>query len=248
MLGEEVRQFLSSFRGEFLFGNTAPDVQVVSGQPRQQTHFFNLPILAEDPLAWKLILSNHPGLVDIKRQPAPKVAFIAGYLCHLQADWFWVRDVFAPSFGPGCTWSTFDQRLFFHNVLRAYLDDRILPDLSSDICIRLQTVEPYGWLPFVRDHYLAQWRDFLFPQLQPGASPQTVKVFSSRQGISAPEFQALLKSETRMKSEVFTHLLPQQVENYHRRILIENIKLLSENLSGSLQNVITPSITMGVRP
>src|SRR5512136_610137 len=57
-----ISQFLQAFRGGFLFGNTAPDVQVVSGQLRQETHFFNLPIQTGDRPAWELLLSDHPHL------------------------------------------------------------------------------------------------------------------------------------------------------------------------------------------
>ena len=52
-LPEPINQFLRMRRCEFMFGNTAPDVQVVSGQARQETHFFNLPILAGDRPAWE---------------------------------------------------------------------------------------------------------------------------------------------------------------------------------------------------
>ena len=65
-LPEEVRQFLQASRCVFLFGNTAPDVQVVSGQPRQLTHFFNLPIQTGDPPAWELLLSDYPQLAEAR--------------------------------------------------------------------------------------------------------------------------------------------------------------------------------------
>jgi hypothetical protein len=247
LLPEEVRQFLHTYRCEFLFGNTAPDVQVVSGQPRQQTHFFDLPIQAGDPPAWELFLSYHPSLADAKQLPGNQVAFVAGYLCHLQADWFWVKDIFAPNFGPRCAWGTFDQRLYLHNVLRAYLDVRILPKLSPGMDVCLRQVEPDGWLPFVKDYHLSKWRDFLFPQLQPGASPQTVEVFSSRLGISTPEFYALLGSMERMQKEVFEHLPLEQVKYYHQWILDQNIQLISNYLATILQEVISPINIKGVQ-
>ena len=56
-------------------------------------------------------------------------------------------------------------------------------------------------------------------QLVPGAAIQTVEVFSSRQGISAPEYYALLASEERMQNEVFEHLSLELVENYNKQVL-----------------------------
>jgi len=247
----EVHQFLHTSACAFLFGNTAPDVQVVSGQPRQQTHFFNLPIRVEDPPAWELMLSNYPCLAEPQGLPATQVAFLAGYLCHLQADWYWVKEIFAPVFGPTCSWGTFRERLYLYNVLRAYLAMHILPELHSGMDACLGAVQPDGWLPFVDDHYLVQWRDLLFPQLQPGAATQTVKVFSTRQGISALEFHDLLESEERMQEEVFVHLPLEKVERVHQTILVENSRLISDYLASTLHHQIIPidaSTTQGVHP
>jgi len=250
-LPEKISHFLRYSRCMFLFGNTAPDVQVVSGQPRQLTHFFNLPIQAGDRPAWEICLSEHPHLAVAEQLPAPQAAFLAGYLCHLQADWMWVNDIFAPIFGPRCSWGTFRQRLYYHNVLRAYLDLHILPELPPSMDTCLGQVEPEGWLPFVLDRYLVEWRDLLSPQLQPGAAIQTVEVFSSRQGISAPEFYALLESEERMQQEVFEHLPPQLVESHRQRVLDENIHLLSNYLAFTLHPMDTPiegNVFQGVQP
>jgi hypothetical protein len=210
-LREEVRHFLLDSICIFLFGNTAPDVQVVSGQPRLATHFFDLPIQENAALAWELMTSEYPSLAQAERLSKQQAAFVAGYLCHLQADWMWVKDIFSPVFGPRCSWGSFSERLYLHNVLRAYLDVRILPELRSGMDSCLQQAEPNGWLPFVDDRHLIEWRNKLFPQLQPGAATQTVEVFSTRGGISAPEFSALLESEERMQQEVFGHLSLQQV-------------------------------------
>jgi hypothetical protein len=233
-LEEPVRKYLDNSRCVFLFGNTAPDVQVVSGQTRQQTHFFNLPIQAGDPTAWEVFLSDYPEMANASQMQPAQSIFIAGYLCHLQADWLWVKEIFAPFFGPQCSWSTFSERLYLHNVLRAYLDRCILPALHTGMDACLSQVEPDGWLPFVDDHHLIEWRNLLFPQLEPGANTQTVEVFSSRQGISAPEFHALLGSEERMQLEVFEHIPMHQVENYHQHVLGENSLLLSNYLAFTL--------------
>jgi hypothetical protein len=248
---ETISQFIQNFRCEFLFGNTAPDVQVVSGQPRQVTHFFNLPIQAGDQPAWKVIFTEHPTLVVAKELPASQAAFLAGYVCHLQADWMWVKDIFAPFFGLRCSWATFRMRLYYHNVLRAYLDQHILPELPAGMDTCLNQVKPAGWLPFVQDRYLVEWRDLIYPQLQPGADIQTVEVFSSRQGISAPEYYALLASEERMQQEVFEHIPIGLVQSYRQRVLDENMRLLLDYLAFTLHPLdirIEGSVPQGVQP
>lgn len=230
-LPDSIAQFLRTYQNEFLFGNTAPDVQVVTGQMREQTHFFDLPIQQSDPPPWEVILAAYPELAITDALPATKSAFLAGYLCHLQADWLWVNDIFAPVFGPRSVWGTFRQRLYYHNVLRAYIDRQILPQLPIDAGIRLGKVIPESWLPFVKDQSLADWRDLLAQQLYPGAAIQTVEVFSSRQGISAPEYYALLTSEKRMKDEVFEHLPLESIDSYRAQLLKDNLKLLTGTLA-----------------
>jgi len=230
----EISHFLQSSRCEFLFGSTAPDVQVVSGQPRQETHFFNLPIHVGDLPACEKLFSDYPHLGNAQKLSATHAAFMAGYLCHLQADWRWISDIFAPVFGPGCAWGTFPDRLYYHNVLRAYLDQQILPRLGAGMDGCLSRVKPDGWLPFVKDAHLVAWRDFLAPQLRLGATTQTVEVFSARQGISAPEYHALLGSQERMQNEIFIHLPLEQVQGYREAVLNDNLHLLIQYLAFAL--------------
>ncbi len=233
-LPQKIYIFLHTVRCEFLFGNTAPDVQVVSSQPREETHFFSLPIRLDDQPAWELLLSSYPLLAAPERLQAAQAAFLAGYLCHLQADWMWVKQIFTPIFGPRCSWGTFPERLYYHNVLRAYLDHHILPGLCRGMDTCLGQVRSDGWLPFVDCAYLAEWRDFLGAQLQPGATPQTVEVFSARQGIAPPEYYTLLRSEERMQREVFDHIPLARVQYYRQSVLAENIRLLTDYLAFAL--------------
>ena len=218
--------FLSEHRNEFLFGNTAPDVQVVSGQPRASTHFFDLPLQPDEPPAWEKFLAANASLSDPDELPAAQAAFVAGYLCHLQADIFWIREIFLPIFGRRSQWESFPKRLYLHNVLRAYLDRLILPELTDGATI--SGILPDSWLPFVQDVHLISWRDFLTSQLHPGARIQTVEVFAARQGVSPEAYYALLNSEERLDEEIFTHLPRQVLEDYRQEIVRENISLLRD--------------------
>jgi hypothetical protein len=107
--------------------------------------------------------------------------------------------------------------------------------------VGLSEVEPGGWLPFVMDHYLAEWRDYVFTQLKPGAMVHTIEILSARQGIAAKEYYALLDSAERMTQEVFAHLPIELLETYEQRVLEENILLLSEYLALSLHPFYTPN-------
>ena len=150
-LSSRARALLLAEHGAFLFGNTAPDVQAVSRQARQDTHFFDLPLRSMRRLPWEQLLAVHPSLRQADGLPLAQAAFVAGYLCHLQADWQWVKDIFVPVFGLRSPWGTFPQRLYLHNVLRAYLDRQITPSLTNGTCTSLARVAPSDWLPL--DHF-----------------------------------------------------------------------------------------------
>jgi hypothetical protein len=231
-LSRAVRSALAREQSAFLFGNTAPDVQVVSGQKRHATHFFTLPIRPESATPWKQLFSAHPALAHPAGLSGAQAAFLAGYLCHLQADWYWIQLIFFPIFGPECSWGSFPERLYLHNVLRSYLDMQVLPELRARIADRLKSVRPQNWLPFVEDRHLLEWRDFLALQLEPGAAARTVEVFAARQGISPEEFYSLLESEERMEKQVFSHL-PRRLLKVFRQQLVElNLRSLESFYKG----------------
>jgi hypothetical protein len=231
-LAPQVGEFLRGQRGAFLVGSVAPDVQVISGQSRRSTHFFDLPIKNMHLEPKDHMLRSYPGLAVALNLPHAQAAFIAGYLCHLQADWLWVRNIFVPVFGLRGTWGTFQQRLYTHNVLRAYVDRQIIPGLNHNIETQLRQASPHGWLPFVTDGDLSRWRDYLAGQLQPGGKIDTVEVFAERQGMSPEDYYGLIGSEEAMQREVFSHLPRNSLDEYRLGLLAESLKVL-ENYLGS---------------
>ncbi|GAB4479871.1 MAG: hypothetical protein Kow0088_21100 [Anaerolineales bacterium] len=218
-------------KGAFLLGNVAPDVQVVSGQARAQTHFFDLPLKSNALPPWQQMLADYPSLRPGVWMPAAHQAFLLGYLCHLQADWRWVQQIFVPVFGLHSTWATFEQRLIYHNVLRAYLDEQILPTLQPQWGESLGTAIPCGWLPFVRDDDLIRWRDWIAEQLKPGSKIATAEVFAARQGLQVDEFVRLVRSPSVLQETIFKRLPLRQLAAYRQQMVAENVGLLREILS-----------------
>lgn len=221
---------LSENLGAFLLGNTAPDVQVISGQKRSATHFFSVPIPPDGSVPWIQLFNEYPLENQPAKFPPSKAAFIAGYLCHLQADWIWVKEIFEPVFGPHQTWETFAQRLYLHNVLRSYLDEKVIASLPPGVVAELREALPQHWLPFIQDDFLIKWRDDLSEQLQSGERIRTIEVFASRHGIDPAAFQAMIGSEERMESNVFVHISRQQLDDYRADMLTQNIALLEDYL------------------
>ena len=231
----ELRQTLEREWPAFLLGNIAPDVQTVSGQAREATHFFTVP-LGDGPPAWRTLFTHHPTLAEAHRLPSAQRAFLLGYLAHLEFDQLWVRDVFEPIFGPAQTWGSFPERLYLHNALRAYWDANDLNALPRDIGLALGEAAPREWLPFVRDADLARWRDEVAEQLRPEAVARTVAVFAERMGVDPEAFAQLVTSPEAMRRQVFSRLSPEQLSAYRVNALAQSVQVLEAYWAETLQH------------
>jgi hypothetical protein len=215
-LPEAIRDRLRAQRGAFLFGHTAPDVQTVSGQLREATHFFVIPWLRV-PKPHKAMFELYPYLGFPKKRPADHAAFIAGYICHLWLDVLWVRDIYLKNFGPLARWgSNLHERHVYHNILRTWCDLNDQPQLSGTIGSAISSTQPIDWLPFTADRYLIQWRDNLAEQFRPGANIRTVEVFAARGGVPPEKFHQVLESPDEMEQHIFSHASHEKIEQFYR--------------------------------
>jgi hypothetical protein len=215
-LPNALRDRLQEQRGAFLFGNTAPDVQTVSHQAREVTHFFVIP-WARPPLPHRALFELHPLLGQAKSLAPAHAAFIAGYICHLWLDVLWIRDIYLNSFGPRVHWGkNLHEQHIYHNILRAWCDRTDQPQLDASTGAALAAAQPHAWLPFTADRYIAQWRDELVAQFQPDSHIRTVEVFAARGGLSQQEFQYILNSPVELERHVFAHAAPEKIERFYR--------------------------------
>lgn len=226
-----VSNLLRIYRSAFLFGNIAPDVQSLSGQAREETHFFTVPATPGTLMPWDEVLTIYPSLAMIRYISSEQAIFWAGYLCHLQADWYWVQDIYWPLFGPDGVGGTLSERIYFHNIFRAYLDEQILPNLPADTGLCLASVQPNSWVPFVEDGVMNRWQIYLAEQLKPGGVVQTVNVFAERAGISPMEFRSILENQSEMENQILRYLPPNRLTRYREQIEEESCKLLVRFLS-----------------
>jgi hypothetical protein len=233
-LPEPIRAFLHEQRCAFFFGKTAPDVQSISGQPRPETHFYRVPLVDSKP-PWERMFKRHPNLAQADQLPPAQAVFIAGYICHLQADVIWIKDLFLPYFLPLLAKLRRKQVGYLHNVLRSYLDEHILAALQQDIGQCLMDVQSEEWLPFVEGSYLTEWRNFIAGQLMPGAKVQTIAVFAKRMKMPIDALLDLVHSESRMESEIFSFIPYQVLVEYREKLVSANVKLLREYLDPILK-------------
>ena len=209
------RLLLTQQRGPFLLGNTAPDVQTVSGQTRHETHFYSIPRTTDLP-AHEMMFAAHPQLARAESLPPAQAAFVAGYIAHLLLDELWLDGIFLRYFGSAeQMWGTQRERHFLHNVLRTWMDARDQQRLNGNLVVALQKVNPQTWLPFVPDEHLQAWRDWLVEQLAPGHVVQTAEVFARRMGVPVLEIETILKSPQQMEKRVFYRIPRTALQSFH---------------------------------
>ncbi len=229
-----IRRLLIRQRSPFLLGHTAPDVQTVSGQTREETHFYTIPRipLLASPLpgegsrpAYESLFAAHPVLARAEPLPPAQAAFIAGYIAHLLLDELWLDDIFRRYFLQD--WGSLRERIFLHNVLRTWMDRQDQQRLNGSVAAALREAEPRGWLPFVSDQHLRAWRDWLVEQLGPGHSVRTAEVFAQRMSVSVTEVEAVLGSPQQMEERVFHHIPRAALRAFHDAGYARSVALIS---------------------
>jgi hypothetical protein len=199
------RDFLEGHLPAFYLGNVAPDYQTISSIPREKTHFYSLPP-ASDADACRTMLSEYPQLNYTAGLSPANAVFIAAYCSHLLLDLLWYREILIPVFlGPG-DWDDHRHRFIVHNTLLTYLDKQAFDSLPDSAPKTLSAAEPDGWLPFASNADLDSWRDFLVPQMEPGAALYTVEIYASRLAMSTEEFSENLDRAEWMEEHVFSRV------------------------------------------
>lgn len=206
-----------------MLGHTAPDVKTVSGQKREESHFYTIPRTSDRP-AYLVLFDTHPELAGADALSPARTAFLAGYVAHLLLDELWLDDVFQRYFLQD--WGPLEERLFLHNVLRTWVDLRHQATLDGTMAQALEQAEPDDWLPFVDDEYLRGWRDWLVAQLAAGYRMETAKVLADRMGVPAAEVKAVVQSPEEMKRRVFQHFPRSALETFQESGYRQSVMLV----------------------
>lgn len=198
----------------FLLGAISPDVRVVSGHAREDTHFIPIPppegVLAQDVMlvTWQEL---QPGSV----RESAHAAFVAGYIAHLIMDQTWLDTVVMPGlFIDGIEWGTGHPNWRLYGILMTYLEYRGAQRLPPHITPLLAQASPNRWLPFVEDRHLIQWRDHVVQTIQTDGARRTSQIFARSCGLSAEALEAIVLSEERMTVEAYSVVSPLRLQQF----------------------------------
>ena len=226
-LSEDLRSKIVKHMPAFYLGSVAPDVQTVSGAPRADTHFYELPPDA-DHQAHVEMLIRHPELACASELTYVRALFVAAYRAHLLLDLRWYREVLIPFFVTRTDWADLKQRFLAHNILLTFLDQMAVDSLPASARETLLAGDPDSWLPFVKDVDLLRWRDMLADQLRPGGSLLTMEIYAARLSMSPGEFAAHLQEPAWMEGQVFEKVPVDFVQAMMTSAVEESAGLISD--------------------
>lgn len=196
-------------RSALLLGAISPDARAMSGHPRAETHFFDIPMAGPGHRA---LLREWPGLADAAALGEEHAAFVAGYITHLIMDQTWVEMIVMPGlFVEGHVWGVEHPSWRLYSLLMTYLEYRAAERVPARAITLLAQAEPRGWLPFVSDRHLTAWRDHVVAIIRAGGPRLISRMFAETNDLTAEEMEAIVLSEARMAEEVFGAIPREQV-------------------------------------
>jgi hypothetical protein len=184
----------------FLLGAISPDARILSGLPREATHFFSIPPARDRP-AQQAMLDEWPALRREALADRRQAACVAGYLTHLVMDQTWVEQIVMPGlFIDGLDWGFGHPNWRLYTILMTYLERRAESRLPEDAL---------GWLPFLDDQTLLRWRETILGIVEGGGAARVSREFARTNGLDAGEMAAIVGSEARM-AEVAYPTVPRE--------------------------------------
>jgi len=199
-----IRSALALEKPAFLLGNIAADARTSGDLTRESTHFYSYDKgITEHP--WRVMLQRNPGLYH-PNSMAHRV-FVAGYVAHLTIDEVWSLQMLTPHFVHR-DWGSNAFRFLMLHMLLISMDERDYRALQSWQYPTLIQAEPNHWLPFMSDHILSDWRDFISEQISPTGHSQTLEVLGKRINKTPAELRATLDSP-QIQNDLWGNITPE---------------------------------------
>src|SRR3990170_5961443 len=138
LTAEIVHPALRRDAGAYYLGASAPDIRALMRWDRAQTHFFDLSVFDEQRGVERLF-REHPELASPEGLSEGTVAFLCGYISHLEMDEAWIVDVYRPCFGErsplkGDVLANLLDRVLQHELDRREMEDRaVAQEIQRDL-------------------------------------------------------------------------------------------------------------------
>lgn len=225
-------------KSAFFLGAISPDVRIVSGHSREETHFFAIEpdgLHLEAPTPAQAMVATWAELADPHRLGSERAAFVAGYMTHLMMDIVWVEHIVMKGiYIPGEQWSTRHPNWRLYSLLMTYLEYRAAERVPAGCEAWLKSPAPDQWLPFVADKDLLAWRDHVVERIE-GGTRLISAMFAWSNGLTADILENIVLSEEQMADEVFVTIPKQSVLLFEQEATARSAEVVAAYLSGKMK-------------
>jgi len=216
-------------RAAFLMGAISPDARAVSGQPREETHFFTIPITDPRP-AHITMLETWPAIAS----PSNRIqaACVAGTITHLVMDQTWVELLVMPSlFIDGMAWSPAHDNWRLYCILMTYLEYQAARRVPSGTTSLIAGGKPNTWLPFVADRVLGDWCRLVAKAIKQGGPRQVSSALAKTCRLKPEELEAIVLSESEMDAQAFSSVPPDRLTAFEAETARRSAEAVTHYLS-----------------
>lgn len=215
--------------GGYLLGATLPDVHIITGVSREETHFFKLKRPSEGS-GVKEFFRAYPGLVE-GSNIAPGVKTIAaGYLSHLVTDETWIKDIYLPFFSPSSPLGGTPLANLMDRVLQYELDCRERQDRVKMVKIEATLCD---WdspesLDFLPVSTLREWHRFVCIAVGREPSWERFPMFAQKfllpqQKIDPKQLEEFLGSLPSKKEQIVSYVPPQCIQEFKEKAVRQTV-------------------------
>jgi hypothetical protein len=222
--------------GNYLVGATLPDVHLIIGVSREETHFFDLEQEAGES-GVRLIFKAHPNLAKGSKLDEKTKSLIAGYLSHLIADEVWIRDIYRPFFGSSSPLGGDPMANMLDRLLQYELDRREREDERKMEGIRalLCDWEPGGGVDFIDASTLAEWREFVSTATTRQPTWDLFPFFARRFllprfKVDPEQLEQFLSSMPSKLEWALHYVTPQRLTAFREKAISESVAVVKEYL------------------
>ncbi|MFH1486386.1 MAG: zinc dependent phospholipase C family protein [Chloroflexota bacterium] len=211
--------------GAYLLGATSPDVRILTGAARYDTHFYPLDGEAIDSSVC-CFLRTHPELAIAGELDDFTAAFVAGYLSHLVTDEAWIVDIYRPYFNKAVL-PVEGLVNMLDRALQYELDRRERTDHESMLWCQTQLdrLEIDRAVGFFDADTLQRWRRFVW--VAAGREPTWGRFRSF-----AERFLLSSRKVEEKCLELFLASLPQMLQQTVERVTEERLRVFRQEVVG----------------
>ena len=203
--------------GCYLLGSTAPDIRIMTGRPREETHFFDLQ-QDHEMSGISRLFEAYEHLSGLTGRPK---AFVAGYVTHLAVDETWIEQVYRPYFGRGSGLGGSLEADLMDRLLQFHMDqrERMDRDRFKAFYGYVFTADPGEEVGFIDPPTLTRWREVVTRILDQEPTWEAFRTFTMRRfGASGPvdseQVRTFFESIPEALDRTLSHVTAERVEAF----------------------------------